>query len=258
MGYGCPLLSGSLFLARPAAGKRAGRRWVIGQLSAGGDLIHLQDSTSGLQFLVDTGSSRSVYPHQSSAQPSGPQLITAGGTPVPAWGVRNFTLSFASRKFTFPFILGQVSYPILSNDFLAAHHLIVDPARRHVIHEPSHTVLSHPSSPSPSSPPSPFLSNLDSYPSSIRQLLTHYPTVFSTDLHAHPPQHGVFHHIETTGPPVFAKARRLDPIRLQQAQREFDKLEQAGIIHRSNSPWSSPLHLVPKPDGSLRFLAAVW
>ena len=113
------------------------------------------------------------------------------GTPVLAWGVRYFTLSFASRKFTFPFILGQVSYPILGNDFLAAHHLIVDPARRHVIHEPSHTVLSHPIPTSPTFPPSPFLSNLDSYPSSIRQLLSHYPTVFSTDLHSHPPKHGV-------------------------------------------------------------------
>ena len=29
-------------------------------------------------------------------------------------------------------------------------------------------------------------------------------------------------------------------------------MEKAGIIERTNSPWSSPLHMVPKPDGSWR------
>ena len=52
------------------------------------------------------------------------------------------------------------------------------------------------------------------------------------------------------GPPVFAKARRLEGQRLQQAKEEFAALEAAGIVCRSSSPWSSSLHLVPKPDGS--------
>ena len=29
-------------------------------------------------------------------------------------------------------------------------------------------------------------------------------------------------------------------------------MEKAGIVHRSSSPWSSPLHMVPKPDGTWR------
>ncbi len=52
--------------------------------------------------------------------------------------------------------------------------------------------------------------------------------------------------------PVFAKARRLDPDKLKIAEAEFLSLEAAGIVRRSNSPWSSPLHLVPKADGSWR------
>jgi hypothetical protein len=52
--------------------------------------------------------------------------------------------------------------------------------------------------------------------------------------------------------PVFAKARRLDPEKLKLAEVEFSKLEAAGIIRRLDSTWSSPLHMVPKKDGSWR------
>ena len=56
----------------------------------------------------------------------------------------------------------------------------------------------------------------------------------------------------TKGPPVFAKARRLCLDRLACAKAAFDKLLADGIVRRSDSPWSSPLHMVPKSDGSWR------
>ncbi len=56
----------------------------------------------------------------------------------------------------------------------------------------------------------------------------------------------VQHHIQTTGPPASARPRRLAPDRLAVAKREFDHMLQLGIIRPSSSPWSSPLHLVPK------------
>ncbi len=61
------------------------------------------------------------------------------------------------------------------------------------------------------------------------------------------PNHGVEHHIHTgSRPPVFAKSRRLDPEKLQIAKAEFKRLESAGIIRRSKSPWASPFRMVPK------------
>jgi hypothetical protein len=39
---------------------------------------------------------------------------------------------------------------------------------------------------------------------------------------------------------------------LQIAKAEFKRLESAGIVCRSKSPWASPLHMVPKKDGSWR------
>jgi hypothetical protein len=61
------------------------------------------------------------------------------------------------------------------------------------------------------------------------------------------PTHGAEHHIHTgSHPPVFAKARCLDPQKLEIAKAKIKKLESAGIIRRSKSPWASPLHMVPQ------------
>jgi hypothetical protein len=62
--------------------------------------------------------------------------------------------------------------------------------------------------------------------------------------------HGVEHHIHTgSHPTVFANSCHLDPEKLQIAKAEFKRLESAGIIRRSTSPWASSLHMVTKKDG---------
>ena len=67
------------------------------------------------------------------------------------------------------------------------------------------------------------------------------------------PKHGVFHDLPTIpGPPVFAKASPLDPDKLAFAQAEFLKMEKAGIVHCTSSLWSSPHHMVPRPDCTWR------
>ena len=63
---------------------------------------------------------------------------------------------------------------------------------------------------------------------------------------------GVVHHIQTSGPPLSCRFRRLDGVKLEAARAEFLQLERDGIVRRSDSPWSSPLHMVPKSDGTWR------
>ncbi|KRZ02037.1 Small nuclear ribonucleoprotein Sm D3, partial [Trichinella zimbabwensis] len=61
-------------------------------------------------------------------------------------------------------------------------------------------------------------------------------------------RHSVQHRIITKGPPVFSRQHRLVSDRSAKAKKEFDALLEMGIDRPSNSPWASPLHMVPKRE----------
>ena len=48
------------------------------------------------------------------------------------------------------------------------------------------------------------------------------------------------------GYPCSARARPLSPEKLQYAQKEINDLIEAGIVRRLDSPFASPMHMVPK------------
>jgi hypothetical protein len=234
------------------AGKPAGRRQQqVNSLRAGGVLIYINDVISGKPFLIDTGATCSVIPFSSSSPPSGPHLTGADGHVISTWGVKQLGVQFGHRKFNFPFILAAVDKNIIGADFLAYFKLLVDPARQLVLDAASLKPISTSSSPTSTPTPS-SVAALHSVQPTIRKLLSEFPGVLSSDLSQPSPLHQVQHQIITSGQPVFAKARRLDPEKLKIAETEFRKLEEAGIIRRSDSAWSSPLHMVPKKDGSWR------
>lgn len=60
----------------------------------------------------------------------------------------------------------------------------------------------------------------------------------------------VVHHIENSGPPVYARPRRLPADKLEAARKEFEYLMKAGICSPSKSNWASPLHMVKKADNT--------
>jgi hypothetical protein len=93
----------------------------------------------------------------------------------------------------------------------------------------------------------------DSVPDNVKCLLQKFPSVLRTADVMPTPTHGVEHHIHMgSHPPVFAKSCRLDPEKLKIAKAEFKHLESTGIGCCSKSSWASPLHMVPKKDGSWR------
>nr|VZH89081.1 unnamed protein product [Spirometra erinaceieuropaei] len=82
--------------------------------------------------------------------------------------------------------------------------------------------------------------------SPFRQLLLSHPNIINPQFRSGEVQHDVVHHIRTSGPPVFARPRRIAPEHFQTAKAEFEHMLQLGVIRPSESPWASPLHMVPK------------
>jgi Reverse transcriptase (RNA-dependent DNA polymerase) len=210
-------------------------RGRIYQLNAVGVLIYLKDSVSGGTFLVDTGAAVSVYPHRGSPAAAQSFLSGPGNRPILSWGTVTKKLCFNGLFFSCSFILAAVSRPILDVDFLARHKLLVDAPPLNAADRRTT-----------------FLAAVSAFSSAIRSLLAAFPSIISDGASKLQPCHGVEHMVETAGQPVCAKARRLDPDKLKAAEAEFPALEAAGIVRRSDSAWSFPLHMVPKKNGAWR------
>ena len=214
-------------------------------------LLFLRDKVSGVQYLVDTGASISMFPGPSSPSATTPSMQSASGAPIATGGEKKIHLTFATsdshlQSFDWDFLLGEVTGPILGNDFLSAHSLCVDSAG--VCVKNSWTGVCFPAVSS-------FTLKKQTaaiLPAEIQKLLAEFPSIAAEDQSLPPSLHGVEHFIETSGPPVSARFRRLDAEKLAVAKKIFREWEQAGIVQRSSSAWASPLHLVKKKNGSWR------
>ena len=82
-------------------------------------------------------------------------------------------------------------------------------------------------------------------------ILSEFPELTRPSGISREPKHSTCHHIRTTpGPPESCRPRRLLADRLRIAKAEFEAMVKDGTARRSESPWASPLHMVPKkPDG---------
>ncbi|KAL0174660.1 hypothetical protein M9458_030628 [Cirrhinus mrigala] len=85
----------------------------------------------------------------------------------------------------------------------------------------------------------------------LRHLVGQFLDVFSDN----PGQTNVLSHDIRTPPGVIVRQRpyRVPEARRQAIEAEIQKMLKLGVIEPSRSPWSSPIVLVPKPDGTLRF-----
>jgi len=64
-----------------------------------------------------------------------------------------------------------------------------------------------------------------------------------------------YHHIEIKpgAKPIRRSPYSVNPQKADLIRDELEKMKQIRVIEESNSPWASPVVLIPKPDGSIRF-----
>ncbi|GFW99091.1 retrovirus-related Pol polyprotein from transposon 297 [Trichonephila clavipes] len=81
-------------------------------------------------------------------------------------------------------------------------------------------------------------------------VLREFPEIVKLPSFSQEVKHNIKHFIETSGPPVFAKAIRLAPDRLKIAKSEFQHMLNLGHVRPSKSNYASPLHIIPKKDSN--------
>lgn len=207
-----------------------------------------------MQFLVDTGSDLCVFPRSAVKTPCSKSKFTltaANNSVIHTYGLTQLQLNLGLRRvFTWSFTIADISKPIIGIDFLSFYGLLVDCKNQRLIDGVTSLSVNALHSRSPDNTASVKVVTGES---EFHTLLREFPEITRPAGIPFSPHHNTLHHIRTTpGPPVACKPRRLDPVRLQAAKKEFESMVASGVARRSESPWSSALHLVRKKDDGWR------
>ena len=208
-------------------------------------LFTILDNNSNLNFLIDTGALFSLWPLNVLGKISSPRKINfnlqaANGTEIKTHGVKTHTLKLKNRAFSWDFIVCDVKTPILGIDFLSHFGFVLD-IKNQILKINTETIQINPSQ----------INSINltcKFDDPFKKLLNNYPEIIATQSKMMPIKHSVEHIIETTGPPLACRPRRLSPEKLKIAKAEVDQMLRLGIIEPSSSSWSSPIHMVPKKN----------
>lgn len=221
--------------------------------------LFIYDRLTKLKFLIDSGSDLSIIPPDKTRKliaDNSFHLFAANGSQIKTFGQKMTTVTLGLRRnFTWSFIVADVSKPIIGADFLKQNKLLIDLNKKQLID--GTTSLKTIGSVGCVGANEINITSLNiatlNDDDLISKLLSEFKDLTVQSFNdQRSSKTKIVHHIVTNGPPVFAKARRLTPEKYDIAKREFEYMMSQGICRPSESPWSSPLHMVPKKNGEWR------
>lgn len=212
--------------------------------------LSVTDLKSGTRFLIDTGADVSVLACKKLNRIAADYVLyAANGTPIATYGQKTLILDLGLRRpLRWTFILADVQKSIIGADFLAENRLMVDLHGRKLVDNTTNLSRKAQVVKEEEFVAIRAINNTDRY----HQILARYPDITKPESFKDIPKHNVQHHIYTKGPPVYEKARPLNPGKYKAAKLEFERMMNLGICRPSTSPWANPLHLVDKKNGELR------
>ena len=216
--------------------------------------VKLDQKLNGKPIIVDTGSSFSLVPAREQDKKRKPNynlFKAAQGASIPVYGQRTIPVHIGTgRVFHHKFFIAGVDDPLLGMDFLLDHRLLVDPIHGQLLDVDTYQSTSVYAA---------FIKPIQTVQSKegkFTSLWKEFPSLSnaSVDKLAQRPSHSIEHDIilKPGSIPTKAKARRLFGPKLEAAKQEIEVMLRLGILQRSSSEWASPLHVVPKSDGTFR------
>ncbi|XP_033218483.1 uncharacterized protein LOC117173944 [Belonocnema kinseyi] len=198
--------------------------------------LFVTDRNTKTQYLIDTGADLCVLPRttvRGRREKSNYGLYAANNSIIATYGIELITLDLGlRRKFSWRFVIADVTEPIIRVDFLDHFDLLVDIRNQRVVDSlTTVSVTGHVAACEEN-----WIGvHIIAGSSSWHELLQLYPQIS-----------------RPSGITIFERPRRLSPEKLQLAKKEIQNLLDLSILCPSKSSWSSPLHLVPKKNGQWR------
>ena len=209
-------------------------------------------------MLVDTGSSVSLLPTSifndeaiGELSPYRGRVMSVSGSQLKIDGALRETLCVGGAVVEHDFLVCDgLHVPILGFDFLSSMHAVLD-MKEGVMSFPSGRVRFDDTT--ASGVPLCSVSSDSSSASALRSLVQEFSDIVRDD-----DRMGctsiIEHDIVLVEEKPFCMRPRPIPYHLRSTVREqLAKMLELGVIEKSTSPWSSPILLVPKSDGSYRF-----
>ncbi|XP_066600153.1 uncharacterized protein [Prorops nasuta] len=188
--------------------------------------LHLHDKKSGFKYLIDSesdGSILSVSLVKNKVKKSALTFFAANSSPIATFGTKEMYIDLGLRRaFQWTFHIADIPMSIIGADFLSYYNLLIDLRNDRLI-------------------------------DSVTGLTSRGGDENAAPQRFHSMRDLNFaHRILTSGPPVTQRFRKLFGEKSAAGKAEIQLLLNNGILRPSSSPWSSPIHMVLKKDGTYR------